>query len=349
MTARDFAFIQTAPDRVFVGWGPFEQLPFRRPDRPGFFITDFFLSDAHPWRHPSEWEEISIADLASRFPAVDARIQWQPSPLQDFAPLFASAKAAIDRGDFQKIVPVIFESGRAANRVVPWRWLLQRLAAAPQHMMGYGYAYQNHALCGATPEMLFATDGRGYQTIALAGTRPVDRAAELLRDAKELREHRMVVEDIVHRVAPFGNVEIEPLRILELPSIAHLATSIRFQEIGADRMSFADIVRRLHPTAALGVWPRTEAGERWLREADRGVKRRTFGAPFGLEREDHRGRALVAIRNLQWQGETVRVGSGAGVIAESRLDREFDELREKREQVKELFAVAGRRSPVAVV
>jgi isochorismate synthase EntC len=208
-------------------------------------------------------------------------------------------------------------------------------------MTAYGYAYQHHALIGVTPEMLFAKDGRGYQTIALAGTRPVDRAAELLRDPKEMREHRMVVEDIVRRVAPFGNVEVEPIRIVELPSIAHLATPIRFEESGADRMSFADIVRRLHPTAALGAWPRTEAGERWLRDADRGVKRRTFGAPLGLERDERRGIALVAIRNLQWHGDILRVGSGAGVIAESRLEREFEELREKREQVKNLFGVGA--------
>src|SRR6266550_1760779 len=63
----DFAFIQTAPGRVFVGWGPFEQLPFRRPDRPAFFITDFFLDDPHPWRHPATWEELSIEELADRF------------------------------------------------------------------------------------------------------------------------------------------------------------------------------------------------------------------------------------------------------------------------------------------
>ncbi len=295
---RDFAFIQTAPGRVFVGWGPFEQLPFRRPDRPAFFISDFFLGDPHPWRHPAAWEEIAIEELAAQFPEVPPpHIEWQPLTIEAFAPLFESARAAIDAGAFKKIVPVIFESG-TSDREAPWSWLLQRLANAPRFMTAYGFAYQHHALAGATPEMLFASDGRGYQTMALAGTRPVERSAELLRDPKELREHRMVVDDIVRRVAPFGNVEVEPIRVIELPSIAHLATPIRFEEIGADRMTFADIVRRLHPTAALGVWPRTEAGERWLREADRGVKRRTFGAPFGVEWEDHRGLALVAIRNL---------------------------------------------------
>ena len=69
--SRPFAFIQTAPDRIFVGWGPFEQLPFRRPERPAFYVTDFFLDDVHPWRHPSRWEELSVQELVSRFESGD--------------------------------------------------------------------------------------------------------------------------------------------------------------------------------------------------------------------------------------------------------------------------------------
>ena len=106
-------------------------------------------------------------------------------------------------------------------------------------------------------------------------------------------------------------------------------------------MSFAEMVRRLHPTAALGVSPRTEAGERWLRETDRHVRRRTFGAPFGLEREDHSAIALVAIRNVQWDGERLRIGSGAGQLPESDVEHEFEELRQKRDQVKALFGLTA--------
>ncbi|MDQ6799913.1 MAG: chorismate-binding protein [Acidobacteriota bacterium] len=343
---RDFAFIQTAPDRVFIGWGPFEQSPMRKPGRPAFYIADFFLDDPHPWRHPSQWEELTFDALIERFGSAPApKIEWQPLPLDVFRPLFDSAKSAMRRGDFNKIVPVIFENGRLVERTDLWPWLFRQLARLPVGMSAYGYSYQNHGLAGATPEMLFASDGRGYRTMALAGTRPADRAAELLRDPKELREHRMVVDDIIRRLAPFGNIEVEPIGILELPGIAHLATPIRFEEIGVERMSFAEMVRRLHPTAALGVSPRAEAGERWLREADRGVKRRTHGAPFGLELADGRALALVAIRNVQWHGDSIRVGAGAGLLPESQLEREFDELREKRDQVK---ALLGLRAPVAI-
>src|SRR5437764_10518812 len=84
---RDFAFIQTAPGRVFVGSGPFEQLPFRRPDRPAFFITDFFLDEAKPWRHPDTWAEMSIEQFAMdqasglgprASDSASIRIDWEP-------------------------------------------------------------------------------------------------------------------------------------------------------------------------------------------------------------------------------------------------------------------------------
>ena len=49
--------------------------------------------------------------------------------------------------------------------------------------------------------------------------------------------------------------------------------------------------------------------------------------------------ALVAIRNVQWNGYRVRVGSGAGLLPESQFEREFEELRQKRDQVKALFGI----------
>lgn len=347
--SRDFAFVQTAPDRVFVGWGPFEQLPFRRSERPAFYVTDFFLDDVHPWRHPASWEELSFEELAARFPDEETpAIEWDPPSLDDFTRLFESARDAMQRGDFNKIVPVLFENGRFSRRGNWWRYFFEKLVILPPGLRAYGYSYNQHGMVGATPEVLFEAETHGYRTMALAGTLPVLRATELLSDPKERREHRLVVDDIVRRLSPFGNIEIGPLGLLRLPHIAHLMTPIFFAENGGnEKMSFAEMVRRLHPTAALGVSPRTQAGERWLREADRGVKRRTFGAPFGIEREDRSALALVAIRNVQWHGETVRVGSGAGVLPESRLDREFEEMRQKRDQVKSLFQIESWATSVA--
>lgn len=336
---RDFAFIQTAPGRVFVGWGPFERLPFRRPGRPAFYITDFFLDEARPWHHPARWEETSLPAFAAAFRPSSFEVEWETFPAAEFRELFQAATAAIARGEFKKIVPVVFEQGAYARGAEPWPSLLFRLSLLPSGLWAYGWNLDGRGVAGATPEILFQAYGRGYATMALAGTRSVTRADELLSDRKELREHRLVVDDIARRLAPFGNVEIGALGIIRLPAIAHLITPIFFVENGEEPMIFAEIVRRLHPTAALGVSPRNEAGERWLRESDRLVQRRAFGAPFGLEREDHRSLALVGIRNMEWEDGRIRIGSGAGLLAESIADQELEELRQKREQVKALFGL----------
>src|SRR5947199_2397775 len=213
---RDFAFIQTAPNRIFVGWGPFEQLLFRRPERPAFYVTDFFLDDPHPWRHPSEWEELSVEEFAERVGAgsqpvpghaesLPLHVDWHPAPNDEFAQLFRSAQDAMSRGVFSKIVPIVFETGEASAD--PRQWLVNELKSLPGGMWAYGYSYHSHGMIGATPELLFRSELRGYTTMALAGTRPVARAEELLRDPKELREHRFVVDDIVRRPAPYGNME----------------------------------------------------------------------------------------------------------------------------------------------
>lgn len=335
----DFAFIQVSPGRVFIGFGPFEALPFRRPGHPAFFVTDFFLDEARPWMHPAEWAEVPIGELAARFESSPVEADWTPSPDAIFEALFASAMEGMERGDFKKIVPVIFEEGRLTRPGRPWQQFLSRLESLPRGLWAYGGSIGGRATAGATPEILFQSHGRGYATMALAGTRPIGRSEELLRNSKERREHRFVVDDIARRLAPFGNVEIGALGVMTLPGIAHLITPIFFMENGSERMTFADMVRRLHPTAALGVSPRSEAGERWLRESDRFVNRRGFGAPFGLERDDQFALALVGIRNVEWENGIVRIGSGAGLLAESVLEQELEELRQKRDQVKALFGL----------
>src|SRR5688572_25814081 len=89
---QDFAFLQVGPRKIFVGWGPFTQLAMRRPEQPAFFITDFFLGDPHPWRHPARWEELSFEEFAAQASPEPLQVRWQPPQIAEFAPLFQSAR-----------------------------------------------------------------------------------------------------------------------------------------------------------------------------------------------------------------------------------------------------------------
>ena len=116
-------------------------------------------------------DDVRRPGLALRGSWRAARGLGSPS-LDDFTALFDAARQSFGRGDFKKIVPVIFESGRFTERGEWWRWFFARLGQLPPGMRAYGYSYQNHGLAGATPEFLFQAESRGYRTMALAGTRP---------------------------------------------------------------------------------------------------------------------------------------------------------------------------------
>ena len=73
----------------------------------------------------------------------------------------------MERGDFSKIVPIVFESGE--SNIDPRQSLISELASLPSGVWAYGYSYHSHGMIGATPELLFRSERRGYATMALAG------------------------------------------------------------------------------------------------------------------------------------------------------------------------------------
>ena len=104
-------------------------------------------------------------------------------------------------------------------------------------------------------------------------------------------------------------------------------------------LTFEQLVLALHPTPALGLAPRGSNIERlrsWCVPPDR---RGTFGAPFGLRRSDGSELCVVAIRNVAWRGQELRLGSGCGIVSGSRPEREWAELEAKRASVRAMLCL----------
>ena len=99
------------------------------------------------------------------------------------------------------------------------------------------------------------------------------------------------------------------------------------------------MARRLHPTPALGVYPRGEAGSAWLAGIDPDGERGRFGAPFGLRWPSGAGRCVVAIRNLQYRAGRLDIWAGCGVVSQSRYEDEWQEVLDKMQAVRALWGV----------
>jgi len=329
--------IEYAPGRLLVGEGPLEARPERTPDRPACYAPDFFLRDPGPWLHPASWRETTRADLRSGLgtPPVPG-VRWQAPDAAAYHVAFADVMARIADGTLTKAVPIVMETGRWTgdpSGVAPG--LLHAILQAPGPNLVYAVWWREGGMVGASPEILFTRDGNRVETVAVAGTYPAARADALPHDAKELREHQNVVDDIAQALAPFGAVTVGPRTLLPLPGLVHLKTDLRVTL--AAPTPFTTLVHALHPTAALGVFPRS-AGLDLLQETGP-HRRRRFGAPFGVEWPDGRATVLVAIRNVQWEGAAVLLAAGAGLVAGSRRESEWAELALKRATVKGMLGL----------
>lgn len=266
-------------------------------------------------------------------------LQWHEPDMADFSKAFAQVKQLIGQEQIEKAVPCVFAKAPGTVNATTLCQTLLKLSEAPPALHVYGFWRDGEGMIGATPEILFEKRGPFLTTMALAGTlaKASDaRGEQLLKDRKERHENQIVVEDLRQQLSPLGATRIYETGILDLPSLWHLITQVEVQL--TEDQSVISLVKRLHPTAALGVAPR-RFGWRWMREWPQQTLRQRFGAPFLMRIEQNHWLCLVAIRNLQWSKKTLLIGSGCGLVKESELEREWLELFYKRESIKKILGI----------
>ncbi|HLV35628.1 MAG TPA: isochorismate synthase, partial [Spirillospora sp.] len=188
-----------------------------------------------------------------------------------------------------------------------------------------------HAFYGATPELLAQVEGRRLRTMALAGSirrglTPADDAAyaeQILHDPKERHEHALVADALRERLRAVTDELRMPNTpgILRLSNIQHLHTPV--EGVLKAEMGVLPVVERLHPTPALGGQPRDLALD-FIRKAEP-VPRGWYAAPIGWIDSNLDGIFGVAIRSAVSQDKRVWLYAGAGIVADSVPQKEWDE------------------------
>lgn len=321
------AVFGTRAGEVIVGHGPFTRAAEPPFSGAAFYRNDFKLSEGKPWWIPDRLESLEAGGEGE----LDA-VRWEEPTPEAFAEVFNEVSEAIGKGVIEKSVPVVTERGRGR---VDAEALLSKLSGLPSALRPYGWIGETGGFLGASPEVLFRLfDGR-IDTMALAGTARKDESSLFAIDEKEIREHEFVAQTLESKLSDLGMVRRKEREILDLGRLIHFQTRIHVELYRHEEID--SLIRRLHPTPALGPLPRTEESMELLGGwRDRLGCPGYFGAPFGFW-QDGDFEALVAIRMLGWEGEEVFLPSGCGVIEQSRLVNEWRELALKRSSVKRLF------------
>ena len=350
------AFLQTGADVLTSVVAPLEPVVSPAHGSPAFFAPDFAMSADRPWwfHVPTEAVRSIPPDAFSRQYGADwprmPVLGWSAPDEGRFARGFQSLATCLNDGRLKKGVPVT-KMTAALDPGDAWPLFahaLNRIPALPAGLYAYGFfrpappgGGSPEFMIGATPELLFdLQDGRRLSTMAVAGTRRTGDGAPgggLQQSAKNRVEHQSVVDDLMERLADWGQPTASQLEARSFGPLEHLAVDIRVD--ARQWLDFEAVARRLHPTPALGVYPRNQDGVAWLASLDPAGERRRFGAPFGLRWPTGSGRAVVAIRNLQYREGQLEIWAGCGVVCESVYEDEWQEVLDKMQAVRALWGV----------
>lgn len=253
-----------------------------------------------------------------------------PLPYATWAENIQQVKAAITRGRVSKVVlsrvsEVVFEGHVPVDEALDYLGL--------HYADCYRFLFEpepSHVFFGATPELLAHVQGHDVQTMALAGsirrganqTADDQLAAQLLSDPKERHEHDLVVKRVHDRITQIAEaVQVAETTVMRLSNIQHLHTAITGRLHKSDGV--LPVVAALHPTPALGGEPREQALQ--LIDAYESVTRGWYGAPVGWIDHNLDGAFAVAIRSAVAQEKRAWLYAGAGIVAESIPEQEWQE------------------------
>ena len=261
----------------------------------------------------------------------------------DFVPAFSrekycdmvdKAKDYIKEGDiFQVVLSNRIEAEISGSLFDTYRVLR---TTNPSPYMFY-FSSNDIEIAGASPETLVKLNDRKLYTFPLAGTRPRGKTEkedlgleqELLSDEKELAEHNMLVDlgrNDIGRISEIGSVKVEKyLSIERFSHVMHIGSTVT-GTLRGDLDSLVAIDSIL-PAGTLSGAPKIRACE-IINELENN-KRGIYGGAIGYVDLSGNVDTCISIRIAFARNNKVFIRSGAGIVADSVPDKEYDECLNK--------------------
>ena len=280
---------------------------------------------------------ISIITDSSPLPslATDENVEFTSTyTKEEFCDMVEKTKQYIYDGDiFQCVVSRRFEAEYKGSLINAYRVLR---TTNPSPYMVYMYI-DGDEIITASPETLVKLQNGTLTTFPIAGSRPRGKtkeedkalADELINDEKELAEHNMLVDlgrNDIGKISKFNSVKVtEYQKILRFSKIMHICSEVEGEiKDGLDALS---AVEALLPAGTLSGAPKIRACEiiEELEKTPRGV----YGGAIGYIDFNGNLDTCIAIRMAVKKNNRVIVQAGAGIVADSVPEKEYEETYNK--------------------
>jgi anthranilate synthase component 1 len=265
----------------------------------------------------------------------------------EFERIVRSAKEYIAAGDiYQVVLSQRFETPLDADPFTVYRALRHVNPSPYMYFIRMG----ERAIVGSSPEMLVRAEGRRIETHPIAGTRPRGRdegddlrlGEELKRNEKERAEHVMLVDlgrNDLGRVSTYGTVRVPTYMALERYShVMHLVSIVEGRL--SDDCDRLDALVACFPAGTVSGAPKVRAMEiiAELENQRRGVYAGAVGYLDFAGNLDF----CITIRTVVIENGRAYVQAGAGIVADSSPEAEYEETRAKARAVIQALEIAQR-------
>ncbi|MBW4612985.1 MAG: anthranilate synthase component I [Desmonostoc vinosum HA7617-LM4] len=257
----------------------------------------------------------------------------------DFCASVQKAKEYIRAGDiFQVVISQQLSTEYTGEPFALYRSLRQ---INPSPYMAY-FNFQDWQIIGSSPEVMVKAerdlDGETIATLRpIAGTRPrgkttkedTDLAEDLLKDPKEVAEHVMLVDlgrNDLGRVCESGSVKVDELMVIERYShVMHIVSNV-VGKLAKNKTAW-DLMKACFPAGTVSGAPKIRAMEiiYELEPSRRGV----YSGVYGYYDFEGQLNSAIAIRTMVLRNNTVNVQAGAGLVADSEPEKEYEETLNK--------------------
>ncbi len=251
-----------------------------------------------------------------------------------FSKAVKKAKGYIKQGD---IIQVVLSQRLSVNiKSEPFRIYRNLRSINPSPYMFF-LKFKTLYLIGSSPEMLVRCEDRFAQTRPIAGTRPRGRTesederlkTELLEDLKERCEHTMLVDlgrNDLGRVCKFKSVTLTEFMKIEMYShVMHIVSNIEGTlKPGKDAF---DLLAAAFPAGTVSGAPKVRAME--IIEELEATRRGPYAGCVGYFSFSGNLDSCITIRTIVISGNTAYVQAGAGIVADSKPQKEYQETLNK--------------------
>jgi len=253
---------------------------------------------------------------------------------QDFCKAVERARQYIADGDiFQVVLSLRLEQHAQVAAFDLYRMLRVINPSPYMYFLNLG----DFVVAGSSPEMLVRVERGVVETRPIAGTRRRGRdrgeddrlEAELLSDPKERAEHLMLVDlgrNDLGRISHFGTVNVDQFMSVERYShVMHIVSNVSGRL--RDGLSALDALFSCFPAGTLTGAPKIRAME-IIAELEP-MKRGIYGGAIAYIDFSGNLDSCIAIRTLVVKDSTLYFQAGAGIVFDSRPEREYEETMEK--------------------